>query len=435
MRGGWLAVTLAAVAVMAVGRPACAFHTVFDFTVDRFEADGNVYGPHDGVPDYVSDFDVDANGWLTPYGSSRVSGGRLHVQSLGTHLPGPDGSTLDLTGVTSRRYVFTWFGVSTAPAVFDSVMPPEGHFYHFTIYTFGGPTYFSEIFGIDVHTLGGETRIEQHMVILDLTHGIYQTVATEGRTVTAAELPPQSLFRLLYDDASGTIRSAFSLDGGATFQSPFSSVPIFTAGRSSGLFILGADPHLGLGATSTSTTTTPSTSLPTTTLPLGTCVRSDCRVAPDDHLTVRSGANGQTTTWRWRGAPSMPLVVLGDPRDPVGPKYPFCIRDADGRLVGNEAPAGGACAGRRCWRALGRSGFAYRNPRTRDGLTLLRVLADGRAGSEVFARMKAPPGSTAPSPPLTVQLETSEGTCWTSSIDASALTIRHARGRTGSSGY
>ena len=424
-----------AAALVAMGRPAAAFHTVFDFTVDHFEADGNEYGPFDGVPDYVSEFNGDMDTWLTPYGSSSVSGGRLHVRSPGTHLPGPDGSTLDLTEVTSSRYVFKGHGDFAATAVFDSIIPPEGHFYHFTIYTFGGPTYFSEIFGIDVHTLGGETRIEQHMVVLDLTHGIYQTVATEGRTITAADLAPQSIFRLLYDDTAGTIHSAFSLDGGATFESPFTAVPIFTAGRTSGLFILGADPHLGASTTSSTSTTTTSTSLAaptTTTLPAGICERTDCSAAPDGGLAVRVGARGQQVTWTWRHGPTMPLAVLGTPTSAGGTGYSLCIRDAQGTVVvHDQVSAGGSCAGRPCWRALGNRGFAFRNARATDGVTALRVLVAGRTGAQVTATMKGAAlfASLPPAAPLTAQLEAGDGACFSSSLDASAVATHRTKRR------
>jgi hypothetical protein len=440
MRAGWRLVVIAA-AIMAMGRPVAAFHTVFDFTIDHFEADGNEYGPFDGVPDYVSEFNTDMYTWGTPYGSSSVSGGRLHVQSPGTHLPGPDGSTLDLTEVTSSRYVFKGHGDFAATAVFDSIIPPEGHFYHFTIYTFGGGTYFSEIFGIDVQTIGGETRIEQHMVVLDLTHGIYQTVTTEWRTITAADLAPQSVFRLLYDDATGTIHSAFSLDGGATFESPFTPVPIFTEGRSSGLFILGADPHLGVSTTST-TSTTSSTSTTdggplastttTTTLPAGVCERTDCSAAPDDRLSVRVGGNGQRVTWTWKHGPAMPLAVLGSPTSAGGAPYSLCIRDAHGAvIVHDELPTGGLCSGRPCWRALGSRGFGFKDARGGDGVTALRVLVGGRSGSQVTAKMKGASlfSSLPPAAPLTAQLEAGDGACFTSSIDASAVVTRRVRRR------
>ena len=41
-----------------------AYHTVFSYRVDRVEADGNVYGPLDGVPNFVDEFDDGVlNGW------------------------------------------------------------------------------------------------------------------------------------------------------------------------------------------------------------------------------------------------------------------------------------------------------------------------------------------------------------------------------------
>jgi hypothetical protein len=434
MKARGLSIAIVAAALLLAG-PASAFHTVFDFTVDRFEADGNVYGPLDGVSDIVSEFDTDMSGWLTPYGTSSVSGGRLHVQSPGTHFPGPDGSTLDLTEVTSFPYVYRGSGNFVATAVFDSVIPPEGHFYHFTLYTFGGPTYFNEIFGVDVHTFGGETRIEQHLVILDLAHGIYQTVTTEGRTITAADLTAQTRFRLTYDDATGTVRSSFSLDGGATFESPFSSVPIFTEGRTAGLFILGADPHIGLSTTSSTSTSTTSTTAgslapTTTTLPLGTCERTDCTEARDDRLAIRVGAARQTVTWAWRHGPALPVAALGDPTTPGGPAYALCIRDGDGTLVFRaEVAAGGTCASRPCWRALGTRGFAYKNARASEAPTALRVVAGGRAGSQTSVAIKGAAifPKLPPALPLTAQLESGDGACWTSTIDASHVAIHRTR--------
>ncbi|MGH7895385.1 MAG: hypothetical protein ACREQL_12010, partial [Candidatus Binatia bacterium] len=268
----WLVVLAAA--ALTLPQPAHAFHTVFDFTIDRFEVDGNQLGAFDGAPDWVDDFNGPSlSNWYTPYGTSSVSGGRLHVQSPGEHYPGPDGTALDFTEVSSAYVVVKGYGNFTATAAFDPIVPPEGHFYHFTLFTFGGGLYFNELFGIDIQTSGGETRIEQHLVILDLTHGMYQTVQTEGHTITAADMTGLVHFRIAYDDGAGTIASSFSLDGGTTFASPFSSARIFTDGRTSAQFILGADPRISTTSTTATTTTSSSSttdSVPTTTtLPLG----------------------------------------------------------------------------------------------------------------------------------------------------------------------
>src|SRR5262245_18804735 len=48
-----LAAWVPVVTVLSCAWPAAAFHTVFDYAVERFEADGNTFGPADGVPDLV----------------------------------------------------------------------------------------------------------------------------------------------------------------------------------------------------------------------------------------------------------------------------------------------------------------------------------------------------------------------------------------------
>src|SRR5262245_49218319 len=119
-----------ALGALLLARPAGAFHTVFDFAIDHFEADGNALGPFDGSPDFVDDFDFVSGLWYTAYGTSSVSGGRLHVKNPGQHYPGPDGTSLDFTEVAGQRLVFHGSGDFSATAVFDAQIPPEGHFYH-----------------------------------------------------------------------------------------------------------------------------------------------------------------------------------------------------------------------------------------------------------------------------------------------------------------
>src|SRR5512147_2059258 len=69
--------------------PAAAFHTIFDYTVDRVEVDGGPYGSADEIPDFVDEFD---NGTLDPdftvsAGTARVADGLLHLTNPGTHIP------------------------------------------------------------------------------------------------------------------------------------------------------------------------------------------------------------------------------------------------------------------------------------------------------------------------------------------------------------
>src|SRR5262249_60543814 len=80
--------SLGALAVsVLLAAPAGAFHTVFDYRVDRFTADGNAFGPADGVPDVVDEFDDDtlAAHWSVVAGTARGAGGLLHLTHPGVH--------------------------------------------------------------------------------------------------------------------------------------------------------------------------------------------------------------------------------------------------------------------------------------------------------------------------------------------------------------
>ena len=424
--------TLACLAALAgVAVPASAFHTVFDYAVDRFEVDGNAFGPADGTPDFVDDFN-DQSHWYTAYGTSTVVDGRLHVKSPGMRFPGPDWVALDLTEVVSiypALDVRKGGGDFTATAVLDPIIPPEAQFYHFTLFTFGGASYFNEIFGLDIHTVGGETRIEQHLVVLDLSHGVYQTVQTSGYPIVPADLTGQLHFRLSYDDAAGTIVSSFSLDGGVTFVSPFVPVPIFTEGRTEAQFILGADPRT---ATATSTTTTATTttatsptmpgSTSTTTLRLGSCQRTLCKHAASDRLEVRARSKSQSLVWTSRRGSPTSLQELGDPRRPGGTRYALCVVDGAGALLLHaDLPAGGSCDGRACWRTQAGKGFDFESAGSGTGLRSLLITSTGKAGPRIVARASGRTllGQALPlAPPLTIQLEADTGACWSAKFGA-----------------
>jgi len=42
---------------LALAAPAAASHTTFSMSADRVEIDGNAFGPLDGMPDEVDEFD------------------------------------------------------------------------------------------------------------------------------------------------------------------------------------------------------------------------------------------------------------------------------------------------------------------------------------------------------------------------------------------
>ena len=86
--------------------------------------------------------------------------------------------------------------------------------------------------------------------------------------------------------------------------------------------------------------------------------------------------------------------------------------------MGGTAPAGGICAGRPCWKAVGASGFRYHDKdATPDGLTGI-VLKSGDAGqAKVVLKAKGVALGLPPLPlslPVRVSLHAADGTCWES---------------------
>src|SRR5262245_63371865 len=94
---GWVVLLL----LLAPAQRAVAFHTIFDYQVDRVEVDGGAYGPADGTPDFVDEFDDDVlePNFVLSTGTAHETGGMLHLTNPGTHIP--FGSGVDVSEVAS----------------------------------------------------------------------------------------------------------------------------------------------------------------------------------------------------------------------------------------------------------------------------------------------------------------------------------------------
>jgi hypothetical protein len=433
-------------ATLAAPRPAPAFHTVFHFTVDRFEADGNVYGPAGGPADLVDEFD---DGVLPPtfyaaYGTATESGGRLHLQNPGTHFPGPGGAPLDLSNVASYpvggSYVRDGLGDLTGTAWWDPVVPGPRDFIHLTLFTWqtGGPTSYNELFGIDLQNQDLGLVVEQHLVHLDLAHGIYANVQVETLPIAPEDITGQIVFRIAFDDASNTMTSSFSLDGGTTFQSPFSPAPIFQD-RDAAQFIIGADPlqdgpppPTTTSTTSTSTTSTTSTSTTTTTLGPPACATTGCResvvsgvarLLMDDPL----GTVHDRLRWKWLRGQATAREDFGNPDLIGGDDLTFCAWDGAFRVLAQTTIPAGNYLGRRWWRSTS-TGFRRRDrDGDRGGLKTIQLAAgaEGRAkvtvdGSGSRLRLLPPFPLTLP---VTIQLRSETGVCWESRFEESGVVV------------
>ncbi len=133
-------------------------------------------------------------------------------------------------------------------------------------------------------------------------------------------------------------------------------------------------------------------------------------------LTLKDAADDakDAFTWKWANGAATSLADFGDPT--AGDGYEVCLYDAGGLIASATAPAAGLCEGRPCWRAR-KTGFVYKDRlRSPDGLQSMSLKAgeDGRASILVQGRgaSLAVPALTALASPLTVQLQTTTGVCW-----------------------
>jgi hypothetical protein len=224
----WLALAALLVAVA----PAWAHHTVFDYRVNRFEADGNGFGPADGVPDFVDEFDDDvlAPWWTVVSGTATERGGKLHLTSPGTHY-GP----YDLSEAATTTTIADGAGNFTVTSAWEGA-PKLGDFLHMTLFLNGGPANGSwEFFGILLQHTDQGIQIVQH-------HGFGLTASeVEAVPLPSARIVSAIQLRITFDDVTNLATTAYSLDLGA-FESPFAGLPVFN-GRTSGMVLLGADPQ------------------------------------------------------------------------------------------------------------------------------------------------------------------------------------------------
>ena len=131
--------------------------------------------------------------------------------------------------------------------------------------------------------------------------------------------------------------------------------------------------------------------------------------------------------WSWqKGA----ATTLGDLGDPVGgDDYTLCVYDESGAptlATGAVIPGGGTCKGKPCWKALGTSGFAYKDSkRLRFGIAAIELKAgpDGKAHLQIKGQGATLPVPALPAPlPLRVQLTAENGTCWESVFSTTGTT-------------
>jgi hypothetical protein len=429
----WLALLTALVA-----SPAWAFHTVFSYRVDRIELDGNVAGPYDGVSDVVDDFSDGSlsPNFYNPYGTATESGGFLVLQSPGAHFPMPGGGLTDVTiaASTGSLVVYKGSGSFTAKATWEQNLPPVGHHYHFSLFTYGGPvSLYNEIFGIAVTRGTTSLSLEQHLTEIDQIAGVYRNTMLDYFDIDDADVTGDIVIRLSVDDAISSAQAQISLDGGTTWIAPFSPAPIFQ-GRTIGQFLLSADPIID-GApppppTTTTTTTSTSSTTTSTTIPIDACAASTCRRgAPESgRLQLRNGDGDKRDAIKWRfdgGAPTAP-ADFGDPT--AGTTYTVCVKSGATSQTHAAGASTAKCGKPPCWKKTAR-GWRFKGTK---GLAVQKLQLDVRNANEArIGLSSAGPGTVLPAMPAVIPVEVvlraSTGACWVSTFGPTGVDMNTAQ--------
>ncbi len=148
-----------------------------------------------------------------------------------------------------------------------------------------------------------------------------------------------------------------------------------------------------------------------------------CRAPGRSTLVLRDRTpdSGDSLTWRWLQGEATTFADLGDP---IGGAtgYALCLFDSSAGTwslaLRSAIPAGGSCAGRACWSALGNEGVRYSSPEALpDGVVTARLRSGeaGRSSVVVTARGASLPLPVLPlahSPSVAVELRSSDGSCW-----------------------
>jgi len=419
---------------MMAAQVAVAFHTPFVYRVERFEADGNVLGLLDGVPNVVDDFNAAPLSplWYQAYGTASESNGFLVLSNPGVHFPAPPdpssaiGALLDLSVAASgsATYVYDGYGDFEGTAYWEGVLPAIGHHYHFSVYTFGGlGGFYAETFGLAILRRDENTvQMEQHLTEIDQWSGTFQNTQLLFHDVDQSQATGPFIFRIMFNDATNQATTAFSLDGGTTWESPFPPGLIFQ-GRTQAQFLLSADPYAGPAGGST-TSTTISTSTTTTTLPGGPCVATGCRQSRllfKSKLAIKDKANPEADmlSWKWKKGALTTFPDFGNPM--VDTSYWFCLGDGNGTNLGEIAlPTGGF------WNATG-SGFTYTDSTGAVGGVRKLILRGGDQGkASIILKIQGANYGPPALPlvlPITARLSNSLGECWAEEFDTMGLKV------------
>jgi hypothetical protein len=286
----------ASLALGAAARPARA--GAFSSSCDRFEIDGNAFGPADGTADFVDEFTSGtlAPNWALLLGTVVQTGGALVASNPGTAVQlGPVPFEIS-TAENAIHEIGDGEGDFTMTSSWLPPLPATDTEFHMQLYSISP---IIEAVGLTVTNLSPSTASLQgsppgYAVNQSVTHGFgsgFSTLQSNSAPINPAAVTGRIVIRMSLDDTTNMVTTSFSLDGGATFQSPFPPMQIFNGGVT--------DYDILLGAAALGSSTGPTS---TQTLPL-------------DQLVVKSGSTQQSrrVTYKATFARGQGGLLLGNP--------------------------------------------------------------------------------------------------------------------------
>jgi hypothetical protein len=165
--------------------------------------------------------------------------------------------------------------------------------------------------------------------------------------------------------------------------------------------------------------------------PMGGCVigpRTACKAPtlPGKstlQLKDKTPDSGDQVVFKWNKGEATQTTDFGDPLNTDD--YALCVFDSlGGLLLKSDAPAGGVCGTKPCWKALGIKGFGYKDSlRTPDGADkiLLKAGLAGKAKTQFKAKGDNIQSFSLPlSLPVTAQIQSENGQCWAATFSATS---------------
>ena len=227
--------------VACVCAPAHGFHSTFGASLERIEIDGNVFGAHDGVADWVDEFDGDVLGpdWRPPMGTVIQSGGVLTLQNPGMDFPYEP--KLDQSVVSHATPAARSDGSYTVVAQWTPNLSETDRRVHLQLVGHGD-WLFIESAGLSITNLSPAVAaaygpsvlpgyaISQELSRLNSGYDPPALIRYDAVPLDPASVTGSIVFRLAVDVEASMVTTSFSLDGGATFQSPFPPLPMFWVG-------------------------------------------------------------------------------------------------------------------------------------------------------------------------------------------------------------